>query len=102
MKGTIMTRMMKRALINFAFRLFVFFCILGIYITHKEALYEFMTHKFSFGITEYGISPLHVLWLIFMIMMLQNIFPQKELSMANKKGDIREYIPVDYARIDLL
>ncbi len=97
-----MTRMMKRALINFVFRLFVFFCVFSLYITHKEALYEFMTHEFTFGISEYGISPLHVLWFIFMIMMMQHIFPHKMLSMAYKKGDIREYIPVEYQRIDLL
>ena len=65
-----MTRMMKRALINFGFRLIVFLFIFSVYILHKDVLVEFMTHEFTFGISEYGIRPLHVLWAIFMIMML--------------------------------
>lgn len=98
-----MTRMMKRALINFAFRLFVFIFVFGLYLTHREALYGFMTHEFTFGIAEYGVSPLHMLWVIFMLMMLQHIFPGKNLSMAYKKGDVREYRPVpNYARLSLL
>ncbi len=62
-----------------------------------------MTHEFTFGISEYGISSLHVLWGIFMIMMLQHIFPNKYLSMAFKKGKIEEYEPVgEYSRLELL
>ena len=66
-------------------------------------LISFMTHEFTFGISEYGISPLHVLWAIFMIMMLQHIFPNKQLSMAYKKGKIEEYESVEaYSRLELL
>ncbi len=98
-----MTTMMKRALINFAFRLFIFISILVIYIVRKDALVEFMTHEFTFGISEYGISPLHVLWFIFMLMLLQHIIPHKQLSMAYKKGSIKEYDPVEgYSRLNLL
>ena len=86
-----MTRMMKRALINWAFRVFVFIFIFGAYLFRKEMLINFMTHEFTFGISEYGISPLHVLWGIFMLMMLQHILPNKELSMAFKKGKVEEY-----------
>ncbi len=98
-----MTRMMKRALINFAFRLFVLICILTIYVTNKEALVHFMTHEFTFGISEYGISPLHVLWGIFMVMLMSHLFPGKELSLAYKKGKLEGYEPVeDYSRLSLL
>ncbi len=98
-----MTRMMKRALINFTFRLFVFIFILGAFLFRKEMLIDFMTHEFTFGISEYGISPLHVLWGIFMIMMLHHIFPNNQLSMAYKKGKIEEYESVEgYSRLELL
>ena len=98
-----MTRMMKRALINFGFRVFVFVFIFSLYVMNKEALVGFMTHKFTFGISEYGISPLHVLWGIFMIMMLQHIFPHPQLSMAFKKGKNTGYEEVEgYSRLDLL
>ena len=66
-----MTRMMKRALINFIFRLFVFILIFGAFLFRKEMLIDFMTHEFTFGISEHGVSALHVLWAVFMIMMLQ-------------------------------
>jgi hypothetical protein len=95
--------MMKRALINYGFRLFIFISIFIMYIRHKEILVEFMTHEFTFGVSEYGISPLHVLWGIFIIMMLQHIIPNKYVSMAFKKGDIRGYDEVkDYSRLELL
>lgn len=98
-----MTRMMKRALINFFFRVFVFFFIFGIYLTEKEKLIDFMTHEFTFGISEYGISPLHVLWFVFMVMMIHHIFPNKQLSMAHKKGKIEEFKEVQgYSRLELL
>ena len=98
-----MTRMMKRALINFGFRLIVFLFIFSVYILHKDVLVEFMTHEFTFGISEYGIRPLHVLWAIFMIMMLQHIIPHKYLSMAYRKGNIKGFEEVEgYSRLELL
>ncbi len=98
-----MTRMMKRALINYIFRLSVFVIVFIAYISNKKLLVLFMTHEFTFGIAERGITPLHILWGIFMIMMLQHIFPGKELSMAYKKGSKKEFEAVDgYQRIQLL
>ncbi len=98
-----MTKMMKFALINFIFRLSIFIFIFSLYLLHREALVGFMTHSFTFGISDYGISPLHVLWGIFILMMLQHIFPHKNLSMAYKKGSIKEYTPVkEYSRLNLL
>lgn len=90
----IMTDMFKRYLVKFAIRLFIFFAILFAYITQKEVLYGFMTHEFTFGIIEYGISPLHVLWLVFMVMMVMHLFPNKKLSMALKKNKEENYVEV--------
>ena len=90
----IMTDMFKRYLVKFAIRLFIFFAILFAYITQKEVLYGFMTHEFTFGIIEYGISPLYVLWLVFMVMMVMHLFPNKKLSMALKKNKEENYVEV--------
>ena len=57
-------------------------------------MYGFMTHEFTFGIIEYGISPLHVLWLVFMVMMVMHLFPNKKLSMALKKNKEENYVEV--------
>ncbi len=98
-----MTDMFKRYLVKFAIRLFIFFAILAAYITQKEVLYAFMTHEFTFGIIEYGISPLHVLWLVFMLMMIMHLFPNKKLSMALKKNKEENYLEVQgYSEHELL
>lgn len=94
MKKIIMTDMFKRYLLKFAVRLFIFIATLIAYITQKEVLYGFMTHEFTFGIAKYGISPLHVLWLVFMVMMITHLFPNKKLSMALKKNKEENYIEV--------
>ena len=54
-KGLIMTDMLKRYLVKFIIRLCIFFAVLAAYLTQKKVLYGFMTHKFTFGIAEYGI-----------------------------------------------
>ena len=91
-KKIILTDMFKRYLVKFAIRLFIFFAILFAYITQKEILYGFMTHEFTFGVIEYGISPLHVLWLGFMVMMIMHLFPNKKLSMALKKNKEENWV----------
>ena len=75
----IMTDMFKRYMVKLAIRVFIFISIFIAYITQKEVMYEFMTHEFTFGIIEYGISPLHVLWLTFMVMMILHLFPTKKM-----------------------
>ena len=102
-KGLIMTDMLKRYLVKFIIRLCIFFAVLAAYLTQKKVLYGFMTHKFTFGIAEYGISPLHVLWLVFMIMMITHLFPNEKLSMALKKNKKENYIEVKgYSEQELL
>ena len=99
----VMTDMFKRYMIKFAIRLFVFIAIFIAYITQKEVLYGFMTREFTFGIAEYGISPLHVLWMGFMVMMTTHLFPNKKLSMALKKNQKENYMEVQgYSEHDLL
>ena len=98
-----MTEMLKRYLIKFVIRLSIFIAVFVVYITNKEILYQFMTHKFTFGITRYGVSPLHLLWLLFMVMMLTHIFPGKKITMALKKRQEETYVEVgEYSEFELL
>lgn len=49
-----------------------------------------------------GISPIHVLWLVFMVMMLSHIFPTEKLSMAIRKADKKIYTEQEeYSELEL-
>ncbi len=99
----IKTDMMKRYLVKFILRLAIFLAVLFLYITHKEVLVEFMTYQFALGIVDYGITPLHVLWVIFMVMMISHLFPGKKLSMALMKNKEENYVEVQgYSEFELL
>ena len=76
--------------------IFVFMAIL--YISDKELMYDLMTQPVWMGIT-----PVHVLWLVFMVMMLLHIFPPKEVTMALRKADKEKYEEQkDYSELELL
>jgi len=86
MKNIVRTSMLKRYLIKFVIRLFIFFVIAGVYITNKPLMYQLMTQP-----VWKGISFLHILWLVFMFMMLLHIFPTEKVSMAIRKADKKKY-----------
>ena len=103
MPKIIKTDMLKRYMIKFAIRLFIFVSIFAMYVTNKELLFEFMNYEFSFGFDTYGITPLHVLWLIFMVTMILHLFPNDKLSMALRKGKKENYVAVEnYSEYELL
>lgn len=83
----IKTKMLTRYMYKLAVRVFIFLAVFLAYLTHKEVLYEFITHEFTFGILEHGISPLHVLWLVFMVMMFFHLFPHEKLTIALRKEE---------------
>ena len=90
-------------MIKLAVRLFIFISVFIAYLLHKEVLYEFMTHEFTFGILEHGLQPLHFLWLIFMVMMILHIFPHDRLTMALRKEKPEQFIQVTgYSELELL
>lgn len=102
-KPLIKTPMMNRYLVKFLIRLAIFISVFVVYITHKEILIDFMTHEFTFGIMEYGITPMHVLWAFFMVMMISHLFPTKKLSMALKKSKEENYKEIPgYSEFELL
>ncbi len=92
------TPMLKRYLIKFVIRIVIFGVVFFTYLMHKEMLEELMHYNFTLGIT-----PLHVLWGIFMLMMLLHIFPHKRLTMALMKRKEENYIETsEYSRLELL
>lgn len=80
------TKMLNRYIFKFIFRLFVFGSVLFLYLTDKGKLTSFVTQPVSMGIT-----PLHVLWLVFMVIMVFHLFPKDILSMALRKAEGKHY-----------
>lgn len=98
MAKLIKTPMLMRYLIKFVIRVMIFIFIAILYITNKSLIFDVMTHSIWNKVT-----PIHVLWFIFMGMMLRHIFPSKKLSMAIHKADSKTYIANDnYSELELL
>lgn len=98
MKNIVRTDMLKRYLFKFAIRIAIFIGIFVLYITNKPLMFQLMTQP-----VWRGISPIHVLWLVFMVMMLTHIFPAEWLSMAMHKADKKKYVKQEnYSELELL
>lgn len=98
----IKTKMMNRYLLNFIVRLSIFVTVFVLYLSRKELLIDILTHKFSFGIENYGITFLHVVWAFFMVMMIRHLIPGKTLSMALRKNEAENYVEVEgYSELEL-
>ena len=103
LKGLIRTAMMHRYLIKFIFRLTIFVSVLLLYLTKKELLLDILKHQFSLYVVDFKITPLHVLWAIFMGIMILHLFPNRELSMALRKNKKENYMEVPgYSELELL
>lgn len=91
------TAMLRRYLLSFLFRLFLFVLVLLAYIYHKDTLITLATKPI-----RYGINLLHILWFYFMVMMLSHIFPGKGRSFAARKAKPDHYIPIDnYSKLEM-
>ena len=98
MKKFIKTNMMVRYLVKFAIRIAVFAAVLILYLTDKELMYRLIMQPVYMGIT-----PMHLLWLLFMGMMILHIFPMEKVSMALLKTEKKKFDPEDdYSEIELL
>lgn len=82
----IRTLMMKRYMIKLLIRVCVFVVVLLGYLFDRQRLFEFMNQPIKMGIT-----PLHLLWLMFMVMMILHIFPTEKLTMALRKARKETY-----------
>jgi len=98
MKKITKTPMLRNYLAKFAIRIAIFLGILFLYITDKPLMYRFMTQPIWMGI-----SLIHVLWLVFMVMMFTHIFSAEWLSMAMHKADKEKYVEQEkYSELELL
>lgn len=91
------TPMLKRYIFKFAVRIAIFLAILTLYLFGKERLWAFAIQPVSLGIT-----PLHVLWFVFMIMMIRHLIPRDSRTMALLKAEEKEYIEQQgYSELEL-
>lgn len=98
MNKLIKTNMMVRYLVKFAIRIAVFIAVLILYLTDKELMYRLIMQPIYMGIT-----PMHLLWLLFMGMMILHIFPMEKVTMALLKTEKKRFVPQDnYSEIELL
>ena len=103
LRTLIKTEMVKRYSIKLLIRVFIFLSAFGLYLVNKQFIIEILTHKFTFGIANYGITLLHVVWLVFMVMMISHLFPNEKLSMALRKNAEKNYVEVpNYSQLDLM
>lgn len=102
-KKLIKTAMLYRYFILFGVRIIIFFVVFVTYLWDKVFLVNFMTHKFTFGISDYGINFLHVLWFFLMAIMISHLIPSSNKTMALLKAKEKAYVEVEgYSRLDLL
>lgn len=94
-----MTSYLRNYLIKFAMRISVFGIFFYYYLFHRARLEEFITQPFF-----YRFTPIHIVWAIFMALMLAHLMPNiKILSMARRKVFRTEYEPAEqYDRLELL
>ena len=79
---------MKVYLFKLMLRIGIFAGTFAMYLFYKESFVHFMMAPLFWIIT-----PLHILWAIFMFMMVKHIFPTEKLvTMALKKSEKKEYI----------
>ena len=94
----IKTIMMKRYLFKLWIRIFIFLFMIGLYVYDKQLIETFIYQPLYLGIT-----PLHILWVVFMIMMVTHLFPKEPFTMALLKSEKEKYVPVEnYSKLELL
>lgn len=84
------TSMMKRHLLEFTLRLIVFIAVFVIYLYDREMMYNLITKPLVMGI-----SPLNLLWVVFMGLMISHLFPAARDTMALRKAEMQDYVPVE-------
>ena len=103
LKGIIKTAMVYRYYIKFIMRLTVFICVLVLYLTRKQWIIDILNYPFSLYFVDFKITPLHLLWAMFMGIMLLHLFPLDSLSMALRKNKKETYVEVPgYSEVELM
>ncbi len=98
LRKIIYTGIMTTYMWKLAIRVLIFIAVFAFYLIDKEALCEIMVEP-----VWNGISFIHVLWFVFMVMMLRHLFFPKQFTMALRKAKKAEYIKKpDFERLELL
>ena len=80
------TPMLKQYMGKLGIRVLIFAAVLILYLWDREGLYRMVSEPMG-----WGISLLHVLWLIFMVMMIRHLFPSGRPTMALLKSKEQPY-----------
>ena len=97
-KGIQKTRELKFYLFKFTFRVAIFLGVLFLYLKDRNLMESFMTQPFWRGFTL-----IHLIWFVFMGLMILHLIPNNRLSMAWKKAKEAEYRPVElYNELELM
>ena len=92
------TKMLNLYLMKLILRITVFVSVFGFYLYDREKLVALALQPLYMGVT-----PMHILWFFFMVMMLKHIFPKEPYTMALLKREEKKYIEVEgYSRVDVL
>lgn len=96
-RGIQRTQQLGFHLLVFTIRLLIFLTVFVLYLTHRDWLNHFMNTPFF-----WELSPFHLLWALFMLIMLSHLIPNNKLSMAWQKAKGHAYKPVpNYDRLKL-
>ncbi len=92
------TYMLERYTLQFVLRLVIFCVVFLAYLVRKEDLYALVIRPFW-----HGVSPIHILWGYFMLIMISHLIPREKLSMAVMKA-YREPVLArsEYSELELL
>ena len=91
------TPMLKIYIIKLIIRILIFVITAVIYLYDKEAVYQLIMMPLG-----QGINFMHILWFVFMVMMITHLFPKGKKTMALLKIEKEEYVPVpDYSKEEL-
>ncbi|MCM1180308.1 MAG: hypothetical protein NC347_08645 [Clostridium sp.] len=81
------TKMMNMYLFKLAFRIVIFLAAFVLYIWHKDWMIAFAKQPITMGVT-----PMHVLWLVFMVMMVKHLIPWGKATMALLKAEEENFV----------
>lgn len=94
----IRTAIVRQYEIKLIIRIMIFLTFLIGYLFYPEDIYKFINQPIQLGIT-----PIHILWVIFMLMMVNHLTSKENFTMALKKTYKEKYVPVpNYSELELL
>ncbi len=97
MKKINLTAILNRYFFKFFVRIAIFTAVFVAYLINKEVIYKAVTEPFWDRV-----SFIHILWLLFMLMMLFHIIPNSKLPMSLRKSQEQQFIEVPgYSELEL-